>query len=284
MYERHFSEGAFFGPKTERARDIIFAADKAILKEILRVGGMETYTHQHPELAEAFTDKEACLCCMDERAGKGTLHVPGSGIGIEGEEAQAAFRNSLKEAGIKGVYSHDKCGAAKLYAEKHGIEDYDVAAISYTQDLARKLGVEYKGHVKTSGEHPGRVVYFDTTGELKNGSAVWQEKMPTGFVISRTVLNEQEARDALVLAVKIAFSDHGYGPKFFSEEDPLSLVYIAKPSLDIPQEGFSKEQLQEELRSCYQQILREIPEAAGKIHLDGFTAPDRSLENKELAA
>lgn len=242
------------------------------------MGGMEQYVESQPELAEAFKEQGRDLCCMDERTAKGMLNVPGSGILLEGDDAQTEYRKRLHDAGVEGVYSHDGCGAAKQYAKEHGIEDYNAAAIAYAQDLAAKLGVAYRGHLKTSGDHPGRVVYYDTTGRVNRGSRIWQEKMPTGFGISRNVLSAQEAMDALVLAVKISFGEHGYRPKSFTEEDPLSLIFVADPADERTTGG----ELERELEACYQAILKEVPEAEGKIRIEGFPAPP--IEEKEAEA
>ena len=272
MHTSHFGEGVPFGPTTETAKEILREEDKRLLREIAKVGGMERYIQNHPEFNKDFFNKEKrCLCCMDERTAKGTLNLPGSGILIEGEKAQEAFRQRLQEAEIEGVYSHDGCGAAKLYAKEHGINDPNKAAVEYAQNLALKLGIEYKGHLKTSGDHPGRVVYYDTTGYLNRESPVWQEKMPTGFAISRHVLNEREGMDALLLAVKIAFSEHGEGFGRFTESDPLSLVYVL-PDTQADQ-ALTQQQLQQELERCYQKLVEELPQIKGKIRIEGFHAP-----------
>ena len=272
MYRSHFGEGIPFGPTTERAKEILREEDKRLLREIAKEGGMERYIQEHPEFKSVFFTKEKrCLCCMDERTAKGTLNLPGSGIMIEGEEAQKAFQQRLKEAQIEGVYSHDQCGAAKLYAKDHHIADPNEAAVAYAKDLALKLGIEYKGHLKTSGDHPGRVVYYDTTGYLNRESATWQEHMPTGFAISRHVLNEREGMNALLLAVKIAFSEHGEGFGRFTESDPLSLVYVL-PDTQADQ-ALTQQQLQQELERCYQKLVEELPQIKGKIRIEGFHAP-----------
>ena len=281
MHEHQFGIAAPFGPETERAKEILNELDRNLLRTIREQGGMDAYLTSHPELHDSFNSQNHDLCCMDERTASGSLSTPGSGILIEGEEAQNAYAERLKAAGIEGVYSHNECGAAILYAKEHGIEDANQAAVAYAQDLAQRLGVAYKGHLKASGVHPGRVVYYDTTGSINRGSPVWQEKMPTGYAISRNVLSEQEAQDALILAVKIAFGDAGYGPTAFTQSDPLSLIYVARPSETVPD---SKTSLEQELLKAYERIEREIPEAKGKIDLQGFTAPIQSQELAKEAA
>lgn len=124
MHDREFSAGIPFGPATERAREILLEKDRQLLREIHAQGGMEKYVESHPDLKDAFTDEKRDLCCMDERTAKGTLNVPGSGILLEGEEQKRAYLERLHEAGVQGVYSHDGCGAAKLFAKKQGIVDY----------------------------------------------------------------------------------------------------------------------------------------------------------------
>lgn len=279
MHEEQFGAAAPFGPATERSRDILNELDRTLLKKIKEMGGLENYVQSVPELKDAFNTKNHDLCCMDERTAKGALSTPGSGILIEGDQAQQAYIDRLKKAGVEGVYSHNECGAAKIYAKEHGIEDDNAAAIAYSKDLAEKLGVAYKGHLKSSGIHPGRAVYYDTTGQIDRGSNVWQEKMPTGFSVSRNILNEQEAEDALVLAVKLAFGSHGHGANAFSEQDPLSVIYISKSS----ENTFEHEaKLKQELAKAYQRIEREIPEAKGRIHIEGIEAPIQKEEGKEL--
>ena len=117
---------------------------------------------------------------------------------------------------------------------------------------------------------------------MNRNTQVWQEKMPTGFAVSRNVLSHEEAIDALVLAVKIAFGEHGYGPEYFSEIDPLSLVYVMRESQDFAQ---SEEMLRKELEDCYEKIVEEIPEARGKIYIEGFRVPEATAEEiLEVAA
>jgi hypothetical protein len=197
---------------------------------------------------------------------------------IEGDTGQEEFGHRLKAAGVDGVYSHDECGAAKAYAKEHGIKDHNQAAIEYAKQLAEKLGVEYKGHLKTSGEHPGRVVYYDATNRLDTSLQVWQEKMPTGFTVTRGVLDQKMAREALVLGAKIAFSEHGYGPKFFSKEDPLTLIYVTDS------EALSSEELQVELEKCYEEIVATIPEAKDKISIDGMVIGKQAADEMREAA
>ena len=273
-YEHHYPEGVAFGPASERAREILMEADREILREMDEMGGVENYLDAHPELLEAFTADKPFLCCMDERTAKGTIHVPGSGIGIEGDVAQQAFKDRLKDAEVQGVYSHDGCGAAKIFAEKHGITDFNEAAIQYAQDLAAKLGIPYSGHLKTSGEHPGRAVYYDATGTLDKGNKIWQEKMPTGFAVSRNVLGQHEALEALVLAVQIALGDHGPGAGRFTKEDPLTLMSIGfEPSAQSLSYITDKENLQSELQLCYERIIETYPDARDRIKIQGFSIP-----------
>lgn len=269
MHNEKFRSGVQFGPATERAKKILMQEDLKLFDQITEAGGWDEYMEGHPELAECFTQEKPYLCCMDERTAKGSIHVPGSGILLEGEEAQAEFRKRLQAENCKGVFSHDNCGAVKLYAQQHGIKDYNQAAQIYARELARSLDVEYLGHLKTSGEHPGRAVYFDATGRLDTGSAVWQEKMPTGFTVTRGALSPKEAMESVILGVKIAFSEHGYGPNMFSEKDPMTLVVIGRDAQETMQ-------LQMELQAELPQILAAVPSAEGKIRVDGFTEPSKT--------
>lgn len=274
MHNEKFRSGVQFGPATERAKKILMQEDLRVFDEITEAGGLEEYVNDHQELTDCFHQEKPFLCCMDERTAKGSIHVPGSGILLEGEEAQAEFRKRLQAEGCKGVFSHDNCGAVKLYAQKHGIQDYNQAAQIYARELARSLDVEYLGHLKTSGEHPGRAVYFDATGRLDTGSAVWQEKMPTGFTVTRGALSPKEAMESVILGVKIAFSEHGYGPNMFSEKDPMTLVVIGRDAQETLQ-------LQLELQGELAQIIAAVPAAEGKIRVDGFTEPTRTEKVSE---
>lgn len=274
MSSEKFKAGVQFGPATEQAKKILMREDLKLFDEITEAGGWDEYIERHPELVECFSQEKPYLCCMDERTAKGSIHVPGSGILLEGEEAQAAFRQRLQAENCKGVYSHDSCGAVKLYAQQHQIKDYNQAAQIYARELARTLGVEYMGHLKTSGEHPGRAVYFDATGRLDTGSATWQEKMPTGFTVTRSALSPKEAMESVILGVKIAFSEHGYGPNMFSEKDPMTLVVIGRDAKETMR-------LELELQGELAQIIAAVPAAEGKIRVDGFTEPTRTEKTSE---
>ena len=282
-YEHQYTSGAAFGPASERAKNAIREHDRQIMSEIQRTGGFESYVDEHPEVLTAFTDRKPFLCCMDERTSEGTIHVPGSGIGIEGEEEKNGFKERLQAAGVEGVYSHEGCGAFKLYAEKNGIANTRESAEAHTKKLAEDLGIEYKGFLKTSGEHPGGAVYYDTTGRLDSGSLIWQKNMPTGFTISRSFLSPTEAKAAMVLAVKIAFGEKGHGHESFSEKHPLTLVGISDAFHKTITEDFTQEFIRRELETCYEEIVAAIPEARGKIFIDGLALPEK-IEGEERVA
>ncbi|MBI4599251.1 hypothetical protein HY734_03600 [Candidatus Uhrbacteria bacterium] len=289
-YRDQFEAAVPFGPKTERAKDLIHAYDARILEEMESVGGVASYVERYPELEDAFTDEKPCLCCMDERRAAGTFRVPGSGILLKDEE-KAAFRAELKAVGIKQVYTHTGCGAVQAFAAAHpelstGKTDDEIAR-AYGTTLAAELGIEYGGHAKISGDHPGRAAYYDATGRLDTGNAAWQEWMPAGFSITRRILTAEQAMDALVLAVKIAFSEQYEAEGAlsddqvkksglaFTKENPFALIYVAKPGESGVDSTFSADVLRAELERCRAAIEAAVPESAGKIRIDGFTAPAR---------
>lgn len=275
MRNEGFRSGVPFGPATERAKKILLREDLKILDKITAAGGLEEYVQAHPELGDCFTNEKPYVCCMDERTAKGSIHIPGSGILIEQKSAQADFLLRLKAEGCRGVYSHDNCGAVKLYATQHGLTDYNSAAKEYAKQLSQQLGVEYLGHLKTSGEHPGRAVYIDATGRLDTGSPVWQETMPTGFAVTRGALSATQALESVMLGIKIAFGEHGYGPNMFSDKDPMTLVVIG-------QDAKETQALQTELLNELPQIIAAIPAAAGKIKVAGFTRPSSTEIKPEV--
>ncbi len=282
-YAHQYEAGAAFGPVSKEARQIILEKDQRLVNEIKKSGGFDTYVDRNPEVLDAFTDKKPFLCCMDERTGEGTIRIPGSGIGIEDPKDRELFKARLTAAGVEGVYSHDQCGAVNIYAKKNRIDDPRQAAIEFSQNLAAELGVKYLGHLKNSGGHPGGTVYYDTTGRLDTGSAIWQQKMPTGFSVSRNFLNSDEAKDALILAVKIAFGAKGHGAESFTTEHPLTLVGISDEFRES-EENFTSDSLRRELEDCYEDIIAAVPEAEGKIAIDGISLPEEIEEDEMMVA
>ncbi|MBI5793791.1 hypothetical protein HZA87_01750 [Candidatus Uhrbacteria bacterium] len=223
--------------------------------------GMEAYVDQIPDLEQAFDSNEHTLCCMDEGVALGDLRSAGSGILTQGAE-RAAFIAKLKAAGVKDIMSHEGCGAAGLYRDRHGITDktVDEVAIEQTQKIARELGVPYKGHVteldRPKEFHNARVVYVDGTGRF-NPSRV--PGLPQGFVVSARFMTPEQALSEVQLAIHIAFGEHGFGGKF-TQDDPLVVVAIG----DSTASGFSGTDLQRELQT----ILGEK-----RIRVDQFSVP-----------
>ena len=223
--------------------------------------GMESYVDQMPDLENAFVEGDHTLCCMDEGVAQGDMRSAGSGILTEGPEREA-FIAKLKAAGVKDVTSHEGCGAAGLYKEKHGITDMtvDEVAIEQAKRMAEELDVPYKGHVteldRPKEFHNARVVYLDGTGRF-NPSRV--SELPQGFVVSARYMTPEQALSEVQLAIKIAFGEHGFGDKF-SQDDPLVVVAIG----DSTEPDFAGKDLERELKS----IIGE-----GRVHVDHFSVP-----------
>ena len=227
--------------------------------------GMEKFVDDIPNLENAFEGQEHTLCCMDEGVPQGDMRSAGSGILTEGAQREE-FIAKLRAAGIKDVTSHEGCGAAGLYRERHGITDrtVDEVAIEQAKKMADELGVPYKGHVteltRPAEFHTARVVYVDGTGRF-NPSRVTE--LPAGFVVSARFMTPEQALSEIQLAMKIAFGEHGFGDKF-TQDDPLVVITIG----DSTEADFGGEILSRELQA----IVGEK-----RVRVDQFSVPRTGL-------
>jgi hypothetical protein len=214
-----------------------------------------------PELRKAFFGNDLVVRCIDEGVQFG-IRTAGSGI-LSGCEEMVKM---LQGKEVKGVESHEECGAAKLYAKMHdldeaGIEEY---ASAFSRELAKTLVVPYMGHSPISkmkrpkGHHISRCIYVD-------GSGIFDPKgikaFPLGFVTSRAFLDFETSRRDVDIALQIASGGHGFGDRI-TTDNPF-YVFVIGSSKD---ERFSLKTLISEMKtfeSLYQ----------GRVKIDGFTAP-----------
>ena len=164
------------------------------------------------------------LRCIDEGT-PGGMHLAGSGV---------LYDNAAKDlkGKISGVYSHEGCGAVKLYAEQQNITNKDIETLAQdrARQIANKVGVPYLGHI-SFGEmrrpaqlHTARVIYYDGTGKLDPTHIA---ALPLGFVISRALISDLlYAKTELEVAVSIATGEHGFG-RLFAKESPLYIVVVS---------------------------------------------------------
>ncbi|OQA04895.1 MAG: hypothetical protein BWY68_00072 [bacterium ADurb.Bin400] len=191
--------------------------------------GLDKYVKELPMYKEIFSLEDRCLRCIDEGT-QGGLHLAGSGILLD----MATAKRYASQAGVTGVYSHDECGAAKLYAvnEKLDPEFSDEFGIEWAKMLAENLGVPYKGHIginamaRPSGFHTARVSYYDGTGQFDGAKL---NELPNGFVINRKYLDPDYAQKELAVSLSIAFGNHGFGHKFTPSTPFLILIFATNP-------------------------------------------------------
>ena len=235
------------------------------------------------ESAETLFEKgESCLCCIDEGTDNGLFRVAGSGILLSDEE-RANLVDRLQAMGIKGVKSHEGCGAAEKYCKENGITDKSVeeVAIQKAKDMATQLGVPYLGHIEKVSRpkefHYARVVYYDGTGQFNQAAS--KDILPPGFVISRRLLHDMNeddptenqykpALDNTKLAIQIALGAHGFGKKITAEK-PLILVALGDPHDSM----FNADAMRRELNQLVQSIAETDPQTAARLRVDATNAP-----------
>lgn len=212
-------------------------AIKPIFDQIKKEG-FSSYASSLEGLANAFTLKDHCIRCIDEGT-PGGIHIAGSGILMEEQSAIEA----IKKAHAEGIYSHENCGAAGLYAKANGLDPAhaDEYGKAWAKKLAELAGVPYLGHIDASTMkrpehyHNARVAYYDGTGSFEPTAV---EGLPSGFVISRKYLDADYAAKEAQVSVNIATGDHGYGELITSEE-PFYLIAIGDeihPAEDLAKE------------------------------------------------
>jgi len=232
-------------------------AEDAAYQAIYR-DGIDAYTKTLPRLRQAFELEKKCVSCMDEGTPGGT-HAAGSGMLMNDVELEQYFAATKPDE----VTSHEGCGAAKLYAEAHGldIERSDHYAQEWAKHEADKRGLRYRHIAAADMERPSeghfaRTCYYDTTGTFNWDAA---EGMTAGFVVSRKYMTPEYALREASVALDIAFGDHGLGTKLLSEEKPFLLVAIAE---DAKQLAEAKKE------------LGRLAHGRGKqVRIDGFLKP-----------
>ncbi len=226
--------------------------------------GAARYAERLADAGSAFVLFDRCVRCIDEGT-PGGIHLAGSGILLKEEEAMGALERA--EAG--GIFSHEGCGAAKLFARRNNLDEAraDEYGREWAEKLARSFGVPYKGHIalheleRPADMHIARVVYYDGTGTLGNPE---RAGLPKGFVISRRYTDARYAAEEAAVAVSIALGEHGFGERI-TADTPLVIIPVA----DAHNPDFSLPRLKEEIRN--------IEEGRGKrVVVDGFVAPEEA--------
>lgn len=278
------SETIFEGGSIEEKKAIVFEAESPDMKELSELGAAEYFKREFPDLKHAFSDKQKCVCCIDE----GTAHkdingemkfaLAGSGIlypaANEAERLEKVAK-ILIERGVIDITSHGGCGAAGLAyrrdfpdANTHAnlavkIEDYAKAWSDKLADKIHELGSPAeRTHVLAEDMerpmefHNARVVYYDGVGGFNPNKEIG---LPMGFVVERAYLPADYAGEELKVAADIAFGHHGFGD-LFTQEQPFVLIALAKTEAEVVS-------LKDEMSS----VLSENESLKnGKIKIDGM--------------
>lgn len=168
------------------------------------------------------------LRCIDEGT-PGGIHLAGEGILYPkaAEDLQGV---------ITGIYSHEECGAASLYASQNHImtDNADKIGDEKAKELAQVLGIPYLGSIpltemaRPSHLHVARAVYY--TGQEFDPTRIG---LPKGFQIDRFIISDsQYAQYEVELAVSIAMGSHGFAGKF-TAESPFYLVAVGNQQTKI---------------------------------------------------
>ncbi len=243
-----------------------------VFESIKKMGGMEQFAHALPDIEEAFHLEDHCVRCMDEGT-PGGIHLAGSGILMD--EAKAV--EAMRAAHADGVYSHDGCGAAALYAKKMGLDasKSDEYGVIWAKHLAELLDVPYKGNIekkkmkRPEDFHYARVAYYDGTGSFDPTRVA---DLPPGFVISRRLIDAEAATSEADIATSIATGHHGYS-ELITADEPFYIVPVGDPS----DPNFSVEKLSKELDEI-------VAKSGGKVKVMGFTKPVAKTEQAQEAA
>lgn len=226
-----------------------------------------SYLRGLPNRDRAFKLDDLVLRCIDGRT-PGGLHLAGSGIllGIKGALQFNAEVERLRHVWLEAIGWHRDCGAAAIYAKKHG-GTADDCAWRFAEELAGRLGVEAIEVDSTPlGFHPERAIYYDGTGRFN-----WA-KVPgllTGFTVSRAYLDfdVEYARRELAMALGIALTSHtkgghGFG-EMFTEHEPLLVIVVANDYREL-----------KKLKAEAQDVIDALPTAdQSRVRLDSFTRP-----------
>jgi hypothetical protein len=251
----------------DESREAFWMRDQEAITRI-RDKGAQEFFDSLADQEQLSDDPERPCACIDERVGGPKVAIPGSGI-LQSEDE--AFR-LLKEAGVTSLSSHADCGAAVLAFNKLSPEDQarygsaDGYAQEWAKAMAARLGVPYAGHaeVDSPGQHVARAVYYDASGSFRADAP----NIPRGFTVSRKYLSSEQARQDLLLAIRIATGDHGFAGKFNGDE-PLLVVPIS--------DGSDLAVLREEISEA----LEADPSLAGMTSVDaGYRIPETQPEEQ----
>lgn len=175
-----------------------------------------------PEWPLAFQISDRTVRCVDEGTNDG-LHCAGSGILLDFEKA----KQMILDSGADGITSHENCGAAKLAAQRDGIDlsKADEYGKQKAQELAQATNLPYKGHIaaeqmsRPAEFHNATVAYLDGTGQFN--PARLKGTLPQGFVATMKYFKT----DDIALCVAIAMGDHGFN-QHFTKEHPFYIILI----------------------------------------------------------
>jgi hypothetical protein len=274
------------GGSVEEKKAVVFEAESPDMKELSELGATEYFKREFPDLKHAFSDKQKCVCCIDE----GTTHkdingemkfaFAGSGIlypaANEGERLEKVAKIII-ERGVTDVTSHGGCGAAGLAyrrdfpnANTHEnlaqkIEDYAKTWSDKLADKIHELGSPAeRTHVLAEDMerpvefHNARAVYYDGVGGFNPNKEIG---LPMGFVIERAYLPTEYTTEELKVAADIAFGHHGFG-ELFTSEMPFIIIALAKTET--------------EAGSLKNEITAALSEnedfKSGKIKIDGLVS------------
>ena len=217
------------------------------------------YAETLANLKDAFVLEDRSVRCIDEGC-CGGVRLAGSGILCQ-DDAPLTLAGK-----VDGIYSHEECGAAALYARRNGLDtsDSDQYGVEWAKKLAEKLGVPYKGHIgmdemrRPSGQHIALVTYYDGSGCFDPSRL---GELPPGFVISRSLLEPEYAKQELEISINIALGEHGLGKRFIPMT-PFIVVPIGHPADEL----LSLDVLTREARA----VARGFN---GRVAVSGFCAP-----------
>lgn len=271
-------------PEVRKNKETVFEAEDADIKELLSLGAAEYFKREFPDLKHAFSEKQKCVCCIDEGTahkdinGEWKLALAGSGIlypaANEAERLEKVAK-ILIARGVTDITSHSGCGAAGI-AYRRDFPDADTHANlaekieAYAQAWSDKLAVKIEelGHSAERTHvlaedmerpiefHNARAVYFDGVGGFNPNKEIG---LPMGFVIERAYLPAEYTAEELKVAVDIAFGHHGFG-KLFYAESPFVIIALAKNDEQL-------NNLKDEISSALADNENFV---GGKIKIDGL--------------
>ncbi|MBI4032816.1 hypothetical protein HY374_03875 [Candidatus Berkelbacteria bacterium] len=211
------------------------------------------YMASLPNVEKSIEPDNGCVGCMDGGLGQGTRQNPKCGIRVGGSgmllkgEAEDRYIEWLHGQGAHTLTSHPTCGAALRYtvevlteqltkggdsrqeAERKAIKMAPALAEKWgsqrVEALAQKAGLKYQ-HItelaRPMNFHPEWAIYVV---EGTDFYPLNDDRLPFGFVVSDLPNNRQHVSDQILIAAKIAFSEHGWGSRF-SAHAPFLVVLM----------------------------------------------------------